>query len=116
MKNLLDNVRQLTERRREARGEELSTRTTPITPWTELPDDPVHPTFENATRYLIAQRAHQIHHDARDDYEDVPITATYIDGLGDQVELGPWSLSRREARELADSLHALADALDAQLE
>lgn len=111
MKNLLDNVRHLHGRRRDKQVEHA---TIPTEPWSELPDDPAHPTFENATRYLIARRTQQMRHDATDRYEDIPITATYVNGLGEQIEFGPWSLSVREARELSDSLRDLADELDDQ--
>ncbi|NKR31343.1 hypothetical protein GS504_20730 [Rhodococcus hoagii] len=82
--------------------------------WDELPDDPTHPTFENATRFLIARHTHQLHHDVRDEYEDVTTAATYVYGLGEQIELGPWSMTTREARHLGRGLIDLADVVDAR--
>ncbi|WAL46796.1 hypothetical protein [Rhodococcus pyridinivorans] len=105
---LIDNVRSLTDRLRE-RAHQAGT---PPEPWTELPHDPAHPTYENARRYFIARRDHDLHHDRNEAYETVAVTATYVDVLGEQIELGPWSLSTREARELARSLVELADTIE----
>lgn len=80
-----------------------------------LPDDPAHPNFDNAPRYLIdTPRTHELYHDARDEFEKVTATAVFVaDGItGTVVELGPWALSPSDARELGDSLHELADALE----
>ncbi|MDH6679246.1 hypothetical protein M2284_003462 [Rhodococcus sp. LBL1] len=83
-----------------------------------LPDDPAHPTIDNAPRYLIdTQRTFQLHHDARDKFEDVSATAVYIDDgfNGPILELGPWSMTPRDARLLGDALRELAAALDPRL-
>ncbi|WFR72934.1 hypothetical protein P9209_03420 [Prescottella defluvii] len=80
-----------------------------------LPDDPAHPNFDNAPRYLIDKpRTHELHHDAHDEFEKVTATAVFVaDGItGTVVELGPWSLSPSDARELGASLRELATALE----
>ncbi|NKS64416.1 hypothetical protein GS966_02525 [Rhodococcus hoagii] len=84
-------------------------------PWLELHDDPAHPTFDDAPRFLIDRHTIQLHHDVHDEYEDVTVTATHVlNGLtGEQIELGPWSLTASDARELANSLHHLAATIDA---
>ncbi|QBJ94980.1 hypothetical protein ERC79_02620 [Rhodococcus sp. ABRD24] len=84
-------------------------------PWVELPDDAAHPTFDDAPRFLIGRHTIQLHHDVHDEYEDVTVTATHVlNGLtGEQIELGPWSLTASDARELANSLHHLAATIDA---
>ncbi|WP_138845268.1 hypothetical protein [Rhodococcus pyridinivorans] len=105
---LIDNVRSLTDRLRMRAHQDG----TPPEPWTELPDDPLHPTIDNTRRFLIAHHEHELHHDVNDAYETVTTTATYVDGLGEQIELGPWSLTVREARRLGLSLLDLADAAD----
>lgn len=83
--------------------------------WADLPDDPAHPTLDDAPRVLIDCHTIQLHHDVRDEYEDVTVTATYVlDGLtGAQIELGPWSLTASDARELANSLNHLAATIAA---
>jgi hypothetical protein len=55
-----------------------------------LPGDPAHPTLDDAPRVLIDRHTIQLHHDVRDEYEDVTVTATYVlNGLtGEQIELG----------------------------
>lgn len=84
--------------------------------WTELPDDPAHPTFDGAVRHVTDGRRFQLHHDARGEFEDVTATAVYVaDGLtGHVVELGPWSLSPQEANQLGSALSELAAALDSR--
>ena len=47
-----------------------------------------------------------------DEWAHVPVTAVHWDGLGQVVELGPWSLSVADARILALSLTTLADLID----
>lgn len=82
--------------------------------WVELSDDAEHPTLDGATRLLIDQHHHELHHDALDEWQTVPVTAVFIpDGLsGARIELGPWSLDAAAARILATSLNALADAAE----
>ncbi|QIP41095.1 hypothetical protein G9444_3851 [Rhodococcus erythropolis] len=84
-----------------------------------LPDDPAHPTFDNAPRWLMSEQATTVlHHDASDEFVNVIASAVYIDdGLtGALVELGPWSMSPLEARQLGDILRSLAAAADPRLE
>ncbi|QCQ93035.1 hypothetical protein [Rhodococcus sp. SGAir0479] len=82
--------------------------------WGELPDDPAHPTPGDVTRFLIARHTLDLHHDVDDKYERVTTAATYVNGLGEQIELGPWSMTTREARQLAAALLDLAATVDAR--
>jgi hypothetical protein len=49
--------------------------------------------------------------DALEDWQMVPVSATFVDSLGERIEFGPWSLTEDEARCLAVSLVQLADVL-----
>ncbi len=83
-----------------------------------LPDDPAHPTMDNAPRWLIAeQTTYLLRHDASDEFVNVIASGVYVDdGLsGALVELGPWSMSPLEARQLGDTLRSLAGAADSRL-
>ncbi|QOV97233.1 hypothetical protein [Rhodococcus pyridinivorans] len=85
-----------------------------IEPWEELPDDPNYPTFENADRLGVERHWHTLAVAKTDEWADVSATAVFVtDGLtGCRIEFGPWTLEPREARVLARSLLALADALE----
>lgn len=87
---------------------------TDVPVWPEVEDDPIHPTIDDAPRLLIDRHHHDLHHDARGEWETVPVTAVYVDdGLsGPRIEFGPWSLDATDARALAHSLNTLADTLD----
>ncbi|MDF3309885.1 hypothetical protein P3H15_33240 [Rhodococcus sp. T2V] len=87
---------------------------TPIAPWTELPADPVQPTYEDAPRLLIERHHHELRHTVLDEWQTIPVTAVFIpDGLsGARIEIGQWSLDASEARLLAISLNTLADAAE----
>lgn len=80
---------------------------------TELPTDPQHPNLSDGEpRLHIETHHHAANHDALD--ECVTVTATAVtDAGGGRIELGPWSFLPSDARVLAVSLNALADALEA---
>ncbi|WP_182261754.1 hypothetical protein [Rhodococcus sp. UFZ-B548] len=83
-----------------------------------LPDDPAHPTLDNAPRWLITDEVTALlRHDASDEFVNVRAAGVYTDDgiTGATVELGPWSMSPLEARQLGDSLRNLAAAADPRL-
>lgn len=76
-----------------------------------LPDDPDHPTFDDAPRYLLAApHTADVRHDASDEFQTVTARAVFVaDGLtGPVVELGPWSLEAADAHRLGAALCDLA--------
>lgn len=85
-----------------------------IAPWTELPSDPAHPTFEDAPRLFVERHHHSLYQPQLEEWQTIPITAVFVsDGLtGNCIEFGPWTLEPDEARLLALSLTTLANALD----
>lgn len=77
---------------------------------TELPVDPQHPNLSDSDpRLHIETHHHTANHDADDEYVTVTVTAV-TDAAGGRIEFGPWSFLPDEARALAVSLNALADA------
>lgn len=83
-----------------------------------LPDDPAHPPIDNAPRYPIGiQGTALLRHDATDEFVNVRVAGVFVaDGLtGTVVELGPWSMSPLEAKQLGETLLDLAAATDPQL-
>lgn len=83
-------------------------------PWSELPDDPKYPVFDDAPRLFIERHHHGLCNAANDCWDDVSITAVYHDnGLGGaQIEFGPWSIEPHTARTLAASLTMLTEAAE----
>jgi hypothetical protein len=74
--------------------------------------DPEHPAFEDNDRFILERHQHTVVHDRTEDYQAITAAAVWVDVSGERLELGPWSLGRRDARILADSLTALCDVLD----
>ncbi|CAN5120346.1 hypothetical protein BH11ACT1_BH11ACT1_19260 [soil metagenome] len=77
--------------------------------------DTEHPSPDgtaDAERLVVERHLHQMRHDVTDDWAYVPVTAVLWPGVGEVVELGPWSLSVADARLLAYSLQMLADLVD----
>lgn len=74
--------------------------------------DPQHPGIDGSARLVVERHIHRMVLDATEDIAYVPVTATYFEGVGEQIELGPWSLSIDEARILAGSLVALSNLID----
>ncbi|MBM4726059.1 hypothetical protein GS446_05380 [Rhodococcus hoagii] len=100
----------------------LTTVTTTITTTVDddgrLPHDPAHPTLDNAPRYPIAEpHVLKVRHDASDEWQNLTARAVFIDDCftGPILELGPWSMSPLEARQLGDALRGLAAELDPRL-
>lgn len=81
--------------------------------WDDLPDDPVHPPLDGATRMFLERHWHHLCHDQADGYEYQAATAVFMPTLGTRIEFGPWSFLAKDARALADSLRILADECDA---
>ncbi|MGW6655662.1 hypothetical protein [Rhodococcus sp. NPDC055024] len=83
-----------------------------------LPDDPAHPSIDGAARYPVGvQGTCLLRHDATDEFVNVRVAGVYVDdGLtGTIVELGPWSMSPLEAKQLGETLRDLAAATDSRL-
>ena len=74
--------------------------------------DREHPGIDGAARLVVERHIHRMVLDATEDIAYVPVTATYFEGIGEQIELGPWSMSIDEARMLAASLVALTNLID----
>lgn len=80
-------------------------------PFDDEPDTE-HPSPDGSadvTRMVIERHIHVMQHDASDEWAHVPVTAVFWPGIGENVELGPWSMSADDARRLAYSLTTLAD-------
>lgn len=83
-----------------------------------LPDDPAHPNIDNAARYPVGvQGTCLLRHDASDEFVNVRVGGVYVDDgiTGTIVELGPWSMSPLEAKQLGETLRYLAAATDPRL-
>lgn len=63
-------------------------------------------------RRVVERHIHQMRTDATDEWSYVPATAVLWEGVGEVIELGPWSMSIDEARVLAASLVALTNLID----
>lgn len=74
--------------------------------------DPEHPSADGGERLVVARHLHTLHHDQTETFDHVPITATFHDFLGENIELGPWSMSLQDARHLAQSLLTLVSLVD----
>ncbi|NTW41870.1 MAG: hypothetical protein HGA44_18645 [Cellulomonadaceae bacterium] len=77
--------------------------------------DPDHPSPDgqpDVPRMVLERHIHQMRVDATDEWAYVPVTAVFWPGIGEVVELGPWSLSPEDARLLAASLTTLASLVD----
>lgn len=85
---------------------------TPIEPWEELPDDTRYPATEGDVRYGIERHWHRFWNGAADEWQDVSATAVFVTNSGETIEFGPWSLDSTQARILAHSLTALAEAAE----
>lgn len=81
----------------------------------DVEPDTEHPSPDGtnvAERMVVERHIHTMRHDATDGWDHVPVTAVLWPGIGEVVELGPWSLSVADARLLAYSLTTLADLVD----
>lgn len=83
-------------------------------PFDDEPDDE-HPSPDGSpdvARMVVERHIHQVRVDATDEWAYLPVTAVLWPGIGEVIELGPWSLSVQDARLLATSLQMLADLID----
>jgi hypothetical protein len=80
----------------------------------DVEPDTEHPGMDGyaAARMVVERHIHLMRVDATDEWAYVPVTAVHWDGIGQVVEIGPWSLNPADARLLARSLVILADLVD----
>ncbi len=74
--------------------------------------DPEHPSVDGGQRLVVARHLHMLHHDQSETFDHVPITATFQEYMGEQIEFGPWSMSLQDARLMAQSLLTLVSLVD----
>jgi hypothetical protein len=65
-----------------------------------------------AGRYVLGRHEVVVRHDESDEWRTLPLRAVHVDAAGPAVEVGPYSISPREAREVAAMLRHLADVAD----
>ncbi|CAN5322498.1 hypothetical protein BH11ACT1_BH11ACT1_18120 [soil metagenome] len=81
----------------------------------DVEPDTEHPNPDgtaDSQRMVVERHIHTLRHDVTDEWDHVPVTAVLWSGIGEVVEVGPWSLSVADARLLAYSLTTLADLVD----
>jgi hypothetical protein len=81
----------------------------------DVEPDTEHPSPDgtaDAERLVVERHIHTMRHDVTDAWDHVPVTAVLWPGVGEVIELGPWSLSVADARLLVHSLTTLADLVD----